>query len=164
MEYLNGNCLFDARWLSAQALRWALVHGSSAGIGMIEAIDADLALVTADAAYDTLAFYETATARGATIVIPPDKTARVSRRRPRSSALDRTIKKMKTIGRRRWKKEAGYRRQARVENAFFRYKSIIGGGLRARAPGGRVTKAAIACNILNQMTEAGRPKSYSIGR
>ena len=42
-----------------------------------QAIDADLALVTADAAYDTLAFYETATARGATIVIPPDKTARV---------------------------------------------------------------------------------------
>ena len=42
-----------------------------------QAIDADLALVTADAAYDTLAFYETATARGATIVIPPGKTARV---------------------------------------------------------------------------------------
>ncbi|MBN4048022.1 IS5 family transposase [bacterium AH-315-O15] len=148
----------------AQMLTDATVDDAMTDIGMIDAIDADRARVTADAAYDTLAFYETATARGATIVIPPDKTARVSRRRPRSSARDRTIKKIKTIGRRRWKKEAGYHRQARVENAFFRYKSIIGGGLRARSPGGRVTEAAIACNILNQMTEAGRPTSYSIGR
>ena len=74
----------------AQMLTDATVDDAMTGIGMIEAIDADLARVTADAAYDTLAFYETAAARGATIVIPPDKTARVSRRSPRSSARDRT--------------------------------------------------------------------------
>ena len=71
---------------------------------------------------------------------------------------------MKKIGRRRWKKEAGYHRQARVENAFFRYKAIIGGGLRARSPGGRVIEAVIACNILNQITGLGRPASYATGR
>ena len=71
---------------------------------------------------------------------------------------------MKKIGRRRWKKEADYHRQAWAENAFFRYKSIIGGGLRARSPGGRVTEAVIACNVLNQMTKLGRPESYSRGR
>ena len=71
---------------------------------------------------------------------------------------------MKKIGRRRWKKEAGYHRQAQVENAFFRYKLIIGDGLRARSPGGRVTEAVIACNLLNQMTEIGRPESYRVGR
>ena len=119
---------------------------------------------TADAAYDTFAFYHTTTARGATVVVPPNKTARVSRRRPRSRARDRTIKKMTKIGRRRWKKETGYHQQARVENAFFRYKSIIGGGLRARSPGGRVTEAVLACNILNHMTERGRPESYRLGR
>ena len=55
--------------------------------------------------------------------------------------------------------------QARtLENAFFRYKLIIGDGLRARSPGGRVTEAVIACNILNQMTEIGRPESYRVGR
>jgi hypothetical protein len=109
-------------------------------------------------------FYGAATARGATIVVPPDKTARVSRREPRSSACDYTIKKMKKVGRRQWKKELGYHRQARVENAFFRYKSIIGGSLRARSPSGRATEAVIACNALNQMTERGRPASYAIGR
>ena len=98
------------------------------------------------------------------IVVPPSKTARVSRRRPRSRARDRTITDVRTLGRRRWKKEAGYQLQARVENAFFRYTSIIGDRLRARSRGGRVAESVVACNVLNQMTELGRPESYSIGR
>jgi hypothetical protein len=87
----------------------------------------------------------------------------VSRRRPRASARDHTILRVKEVGRRQWKKEAGYHRQARVENAFFRYKSIIGDRLRARHPGAQATEAAIACNILNRMTELGRPASFAVG-
>jgi hypothetical protein len=94
----------------AHMLTEATVDNATTGIGLVEALDADIARVTADAAYDTIAFYDTATARGATVVVPPNKTARVSRRRPRSSARDRTINKMEKIGRRRWKKEAGYHR------------------------------------------------------
>ena len=45
--------------------------------------------------------------------------------------------------------------RARVENAFFRYKSIIGDRLRARSRGGRVAESVVACNVLNQMTELG---------
>ena len=81
----------------------------------------------------------------------------------RSLARDRTITRVKQIGRRRWKKASGYHGQAGVENAFFRYKSIIGEGLRARSPGGQGAEALIACNVLNRMTELGRPDSYSIG-
>ncbi len=120
--------------------------------------------VTADAAYDTIGFYDTAGARGATVVVSPTKTARVSGRRPRSRARDRTIEAVTQKGRRRWKKEAGYHRQARVENAFFRYKTIFGGALRARSPGGRVVEADVACHVLNHMTDLGRPDSYVIGR
>ena len=69
-----------------------------------------------------------------------------------------------TIRRRRWKKASGYHRQARVENVFFRYKSIIGDGLRARSPAGPGTEAVLACNILNQMTQRSRPASYAVGR
>ena len=153
-----------SRVIVAHMLTKATVDDATTGIGLVEALDADIARVTADAAYDTVAFYETATARGATVVVPPNKTARVSRRSLRSRARDRTINRIKKIGRRRWKKEAGYHRQARVENAFFRYKAIIGRGLRARSPGGRVTEAVIACNILNRMTGLGRPTSYATGR
>ena len=88
----------------ASALTDSTVDDATTGVGLIEAVDDDIARVTADAAYDTVAFYEAAGARGATVVVPPTKTARVSRRRPRSSARDRTITAVQTIGRRRWKK------------------------------------------------------------
>ena len=146
----------------AHALTEATVDDATTAIELIKAVDGGLTSVTGDAAYDTIAFYDAAGARGATVVVPPAK--RVSRRKPRSSARDRTIRKVHAVGRRRWKKESGYHRQARVENAFFRYKSIIGDSLHARSPAGQGTEAVLACNILNQMTQRGRPASYAIGR
>ena len=83
---------------------------------------------------------------------------------PRSPARDRTITLVKQLGRRRWKKTSGYHRQSRVENTFFRYKSIIGDGLRARSPAGQGSEVVLGCEILNRMTELGRPVSYRIGR
>ena len=71
--------------------------------------------------------------------------------------------RVKEIGHRRWKKESGYHQQARVENTFFRYKSIIGHRLRARHPKSQEAEALIACNILNRMLTRGRPESFPIG-
>ena len=148
----------------AYALTDATVDDATTGVEPIETVSDDITRVTADAAYDTVAVYDAAGARGATVVVPPAKTANVSRRRPRSSARDRTINKVERIGRRQWKKTSRYHQQARVENAFFRYKSIIGDGLRARTPGGRTVHVLLACNMLNAMTDMGRPASYATGR
>ena len=82
----------------AQALTEATVDDVTTGIHLINALDADLASVTADAAYDTVAIYAAAGARGATVAVPPIKTANVSRRRPRSGDRDRTINKVKALG------------------------------------------------------------------
>ena len=100
----------------------------------------------------------------ARVVVPPTKTASLSRRGARSGARDRTIGRVKALGRRRWKKASGYHQQARVENAFFRYTSIVGDCLRARSSSGQRREAVLACNVLNRMTELGRPVSYRIGR
>jgi hypothetical protein len=148
----------------ARALTEPMVDDATTGIELIEVVDDEIARVTADAAYDTVAFYETVGAHGAAVVVPPSKTANVSRHGPRSRARDRTITQVKTLGRRRWKKEVGYHGQARVENAFFRYKSIIGDRLHAWSQDGLVAEIVVACNVLNQMTELGRPKSYSMAR
>ena len=75
----------------AHALTEPTVDDATIGIDLIETVDDEIARVTADAAYDTVAFYEAAGMRDATVVVPPSKTARVSRRRPRSRARDRTI-------------------------------------------------------------------------
>ena len=82
--------------------------------------------------------------------------------RGRRSARDRTVRRVNELGRRQWKKESGYHLQARVENTFFRYKSIIGDRLRARHPESQEAEALIACNILNRMFELGRPKSFAM--
>ena len=71
---------------------------------------------------------------------------------------------MRALGQRAWKKASGYHQQARLENAFFRYKSIIGLGLRARSGGGRKVEVSLACSVLNRMTELGRPESCAISR
>jgi len=84
-------------------------------------------------------------------------------RSTRSDARDHTVRRVRKVGRRQWKKESGYHQQARVENTFFRYKSFIGDRLRARHPKSQEAEAVIACNILNRMTELCRPESFAIG-
>jgi IS5 family transposase len=132
-------------------------------LDLLDEVEGEITSVTADAAYDTIAIYAGAAARSAKVVVPPLKTA-TSSRRPRfgSNARDRTIMRGKEIGRRRWKKESEYHRQARVENTFFRYKSIVGDRLRARHPKSQETEAIIGCNILNRMIAFGRPESLAI--
>ena len=101
----------------ARALTEASVDDATTGITLIEAVDGALGRVTADAAYDTVGFYEAAGARRATVVVPPTRTANVSRYGPRSSARDRTILAVKETGRRRWKQMSGYHGQVEPRHA-----------------------------------------------
>ena len=45
-----------------------------------------------------------------------------------------------------------------------RRASVIGDGLRARSPAGPGSEVVLDCEILNRMTEFGRPVSYCIAR
>ena len=131
---------------------------------LIDSMENDIASFTADAAYDTLAIYDVSSARGAEVVVPPSKSATRSRQqRSQSSARDRTILRIKEVGRRQWKKESGYHQQARVENTFFRYKTIVGPRLRARHLESQEAEAVIACNILIRMISLGGPESLAVG-
>jgi IS5 family transposase len=147
----------------AQTLTDGNADDAKTALDLIDKIEGEITSVTADAAYDTLAIYDAAAARNAKVVVPPSKSAtRSRRRRSRSSARDRTIMRVKEIGRRQWKKESGYHRQARVENTFFRYKTTIGPELRARHPEAQEAEAIIACSVLNRMMGLGRPESFAI--
>jgi IS5 family transposase len=147
----------------AGALTDGNADDAKTALELIDEVEDEITSVTADPAYDTIAIYNASAARGAEAVVPPVKSStRSRRRRSRSSARDRTIMRVKEIGYRQWKKESGYHRQARVENTFFRYKTIIGPGLRARHPKAQDAEAMIACNILNTMIALGRPESLAI--
>ena len=149
----------------AQALTDATADDARTVVVLIRTVPDAITRLTADGAYDTVAFYEEAAGRGcSTVVVPPAKVSRVSTRRGRSRVRDRTIERIKNIGRRAWEKEVRYHQQARVENAFFRYKSIIGEALRARTSGGQMVESLVACQVLNRMSSLGTPESYRIGR
>lgn len=133
---------------------------------LLDQIEVPIRRFTADGAYDHKSIYDRVGAAGTkdvVIVIPPRRCAvsMASRDGPwaqRETALQRIRK----IGRREWQKESGYRQQARVENGFFRYKSMLGGGLKARNSNAQRREAVISCHILNRMVELGRPKSYAV--
>ena len=121
----------------AQAVTEPTADDATTGISLIEQVDGDIASVTADVAYDTIAFYEAAWARGARVVVPPAKTASVSRRRPRSGARDRTITRVKRLGRRRWKGHAA------DDGPRARRRASTGGpGVRPRRARARVVSVA----------------------
>ena len=145
----------------AQLLTNSNVDDATTGVDLIGQVNGSVATVVADAAYDTRPFYNAGSDRGARVVVPPTKRATVTRRR--CLARDKTVRRVNEVGRRRWKKESGYHRQARVENVFFRYKSIISDRLRARDPNAQAVEARLACNALNRMTEIGAPTSIAIG-
>ena len=133
---------------------------------LLDQIEAPIRRFTADGAYDRRSIYDRVGAAGTedvVIVIPPRRSAGSSNSAngpwaQREAALQR----IRQVGRREWLNESGYRQQARVENGFFRYKSVLGGGLKAKSSIAQTNEAMIGCRILNRMVELGRPESYAV--
>jgi hypothetical protein len=89
---------------------------------LLSQVEGDIDRFTADAAYEKWLVYSAVSARGATAVITPSKTAVVSG--AASQSRNKTVARIGEVGRRKWKKESGYHCQVRDENTFFRYKHI----------------------------------------
>ena len=118
---------------------------------------------TGDGAYDTIAVYDLLTNKGAEVVVPPVKSAVLSKSESAGvGARNATVEWIHEIGRRAWKKQAGYHQQAGVENTIYRYKTIIGGRLRSRNTAAQVTEVKLAVNVLNRMLELEAPRSEPI--
>jgi len=144
----------------AQELTDSNGNDAKAGVKMIKRSRQRIKVVVGDRAYTKRPLYDAAEDKGAKVLVPPTKGARVNKNG--SKNRNQTVRKVNKVGRRRWKKEAGYHRQGKVESAFFRYKKIISGRLRSRTCDTQKTEAMLACNILNRMFEAGRPQSEKV--
>jgi hypothetical protein len=101
---------------------------------------------------------------GAKVIVPPKKDAVLSNNSIRASYhRDNHIAEIRSKGWSEWKRQSGYYLQSHAENAFYRYKRIIGGRLRAKNEDAQKLEAAIGCAILNRMFEMGEPLSYAVG-
>ncbi len=130
-------------------------------------IDDPVASICADGAYDAVGVYEAAQSKGegraVRVLIPPGRNAQLSLRP--SAALrerNRNIRSIRRLGRREWLERSGYSRRSMAENAIYRYKTIIGRGMRSRTLEGQRVEAQLGCRILNTMTRLGMPDSYRV--
>ena len=99
---------------------------------LLDQIDADLASLTADGAYDGAAVYDALAERHpeVAVIIPPRATAIPSE--TMTTQRDRHLAAIAKHGRIAWQRSSGYNRRSLAETAVFRYKTIISRRLYAR--------------------------------
>ena len=97
------------------------------------------------------------------ILIPPGRNARLC---PRTcfalKERNRNIRSIRVLGRSAWHRLSGYSRRSWVENAMYRYKTIIGRTMRSRSLEGQRVEVELATKLLNTMTRLGMPDSYRV--
>jgi transposase len=123
----------------------------------LDQIDAEVASMTADGAYDGEAVYDAVAERHpeAVVIIPPRTTAVPNE--STATQRDRHIAAIGEHGRMGWQRRSGYNRRSLVETAMYRYNTIVGQRLHARTLPNQRTEAKIGCNALNRMTTLGMP-------
>jgi transposase len=129
---------------------------------LLDQIDAEVASMTADGAYDGEAIYDAVAERHpeAAVIILPRATAVPNE--STTTQRDRHIAGIEEYGRMGWQRRSGYNRRSLVETAMYRYKTIVGRRLRARTLPNQRTETKIGCNVLNRMTTLGMPATVRI--
>jgi hypothetical protein len=118
--------------------------------------------VSADGAYDTRSSYEVLKEKGAKALIPPKKNARIwqhGNSKAERLARDQNLRRIRRVGRGKWKQEVGYHKRSLSETAMFRFKTIFGVNLPARGFDTQRTQTKIRIAALNKMTLLGMPAS-----
>jgi hypothetical protein len=134
---------------------------------LLAQIPGPLASEVAGGAYDGEPVYRAVSGRKpdppVAVIIPPRSTAVPSAATDATpSQRDRHLQLIRDKGRMGWQKAVDYGRRSLGETAMFRYKALIGRGLRARSPPAQKTEARAACSVLNRMTRLGMPVSQRI--
>ena len=92
--------------------------------------------LSADGAYDKRKVYTACSERGIKRVsIPPRKDARIWQHGNCVApplVRDENLRRIRKIGRKKWKRESGYHQRSLAETAIYRFKTIFGSHLQAR--------------------------------
>lgn len=152
----------DTHEIAAVELTPEDVGDVSALPDLLDQIEAPVASMIGDGAYDGQAVYDAVTRRHpeAAVIIPPRSTAVSSE--TASTQRDKHLEMIARHGRIGWQRRSGYSRRSRIETAMYRYKTIIGRRLHARTLPNQKTEAKIGCNVLNRMTSLGMPVSVRV--
>lgn len=133
---------------------------------LLEQVEEEIEQVSGDGAYDKWKCYKAIGKRKAVAAIPPRRGARICQHGNSGKerlARDENIRRIREIGRKKWREEVGYHRRSLAETAIYRIKTIFGDKLSARELEAQACDMLIRCGALNRMTQLGMPDSYVVG-
>jgi len=141
---------------------------------LLEQVEVPLSQVSGDGSYDQRRCYETLQERQRAqeqewqqplkVAIPPRRGAHIwqhGNSGQQGLARDENLRRIRQVGRKRWKQESGYHRRSIAETVMSRYKRLLGEKLRARDYSRQAREAFIGCMALNRMVALGMPQSYA---
>jgi hypothetical protein len=133
---------------------------------LLEAVEKEIASVSADTAYDTNKVYEVIleNCRDDVVVsIPPRNNASLSTDYQTSpNKRDHKILFVEKYGKYRWQDYSDYNYRSLAETAMFRYKKIIGDIMYSKDLLAQKVETKVGCNVLNTMVRLGMPVSVKI--
>lgn len=129
---------------------------------LLEQITQQIERVGGDGGYDYTTCYEAIAERKAGAIIPPRRTGRLHPKDERLGQRNKNLRRIKKVGRKKWKRESHYHRRSLIETAMMRIKMIFGSSLSSRRFHNQATEMNVRCAVLNRMTGLGMPDSYAI--
>lgn len=152
--------------IQALVLTEAGVDDAEAGKQLVDDTPGEIEQVSGDGSYDKAKFYDACTARRVKrITIPPRRDAKIWQHgncKKEPLARDQNLRRIRQVGRKKWKVESDYHRRSLAETAVFRFKIIFGNTLSTRTLNRQITEARIRGAALNYMTQLGMPDSYRV--
>jgi len=138
-------------------------HDSEVLGELLDEIDDPISQVDADGAYDTGACYDYIEGRGAVAGIPPQRNAKIwfhGNRKTPPHPRDENLRRIRLVGRAKWKREINYHRRSLAETTMFRHKTAFGGKVSSRRMNRQVNELKVQCLVLNRMIQVANPDSY----
>lgn len=127
---------------------------------LLEQIEEDIEQVSADGAYDQKRSYDEIRKRNAKAAIPPRKGAKIwqhGNSKAERHNRDETLRRIRKVGRKAWKRQVNYHRRSLAETTMFRFKTIFGGKLCSRSFDNQAVELFIQCAALNRMIQLAKP-------
>lgn len=122
--------------------------------------------LSADGSYDKRKVYEACAREGiGRVFIPPRRDARIWQHGNYKAvplARDENLRRIRKIGRKKWKRESGYHKRSLAETAIYRFKTSFGPHLQAKKLPQQEAEAKVKCAALNRMAHLGMPDTYRV--
>lgn len=132
---------------------------------LLDQVEDKIAAVGTDGAYDKQKVYTELIKRKIAPIIPPRRDAVIWQHgncKAPPHPRDEALRYLRRHGRKKWKRESGYHRRSKAENAMYRFKTILGSSLWARTMENQRVEARLKSRVLNRMTALGMPESYAV--